>query len=389
MLHFIPMYFHLEKPMGQVAEMILKKISRNSFNHEGRVRPSRASRLWVIVSIAALALPVISCGGGGGGGGTQTPQNPVPGLATLSPASAPAGSRSITLTVIGNSFVSGSVVRWNGSDRSTTYGSASRLTAAIPASDLAGVGTASITVFNPSPGGGVTPTSMTFTIQTVDPLSVLTTRLPDANNSKPYNYTLQASGGITPYTWSVTQGSLPSGLEISSSGGTISGTPPVVSSNTPVSFSVQISDFANVPNTVTQNFNIMVRANKLSRNDTCSTATPVSNGVIHASISPYGDMDVYSFQGTAGAQVTAEIYASRLDLFGDSTRDDFLDSFLEILNSSCAQVRYNDDLMSGVQDSRILNFTLTNTGTYYIRVSDLRGDGRPDFIYELHLSGIQ
>ena len=26
-------------------------------------------------------------------------------------------------------------------------------------------------------------------------------------------------------------------------------------------------------------------------------------------------------------------------------------------------------------------------GTYYIRVSDLRGDGRPDFIYDLSLSG--
>ena len=68
--------------------------------------------------------------------------------------------------------------------------------------------------------------------------------------------------------------------------------------------------------------------------------------------------------------------------------DVFLDSFLELLDSSCAHLTYDDDISPGViQDSLISNYTLPNTGTYYIRVSDLRGDGRPDFIYELHLSG--
>ena len=27
------------------------------------------------------------------------------------------------------------------------------------------------------------------------------------------------------------------------------------------------------------------------------------------------------------------------------------------------------------------------TGTYYVHVADLRGDGRPDLLYELSLSG--
>jgi hypothetical protein len=89
--------------------------------------------------------------------------------------------------------------------------------------------------------------------------------------------------------------------------------------------------------------------------------------------------------------VTIEIYAQRLVLNGDpSSRDVFLDSFLQLLDSSCAQLTYNDDITLGeLQDSLIQDFTLPGTGinTYYIRVSDLRGDGRPDFIYELHLSG--
>ncbi len=87
--------------------------------------------------------------------------------------------------------------------------------------------------------------------------------------------------------------------------------------------------------------------------------------------------------------MTIEIYAQRLTLYGDSTSTDvFLDPFLELLNSSCVQLTYNDDISSGtIRDSLIASYTLPYTGTYYVRISDLRADGRPDFIYELHLSG--
>jgi len=242
-----------------------------------------------------------------------------------------------------------------------------------------------VTVFNPAPGGG-TSGSLFFTIQSVASLSVSTVQLPDATHSRQYSYTLQASGGISPYTYTLTSGSLPSGLSLSS-GGVISGTPPSVSSDTTSSFTVQVMDSSYHPGTATKALNLLVRAGSLGRNETCGTATPISNGVIRASISPYGDVDVYSFQGTAGSLVTIETYAQRLTLYGDpSVTDDFLDTFLELLNSSCVQIDYNDDISSGLTDSLISGY-LPYTGTYYIRVSDLRGDGRPDFIYDLHLSG--
>jgi hypothetical protein len=66
---------------------------------------------------------------------------------------APAGA-GFTLTVHGTGFIAGSLVRWNGSARPTTFVSNSKLTAAIPASDISHPTTSSITVFNPSPGGG-------------------------------------------------------------------------------------------------------------------------------------------------------------------------------------------------------------------------------------------
>jgi YVTN family beta-propeller protein len=78
------------------------------------------------------------------------------------------------LEVVGLNFVVGSVVRWNGTDRPTTFDSGgSVLTAQISASDIAAAGTAAVTVFSPGPGGG-NSNSSTFTITTgaVDPLSI-------------------------------------------------------------------------------------------------------------------------------------------------------------------------------------------------------------------------
>src|SRR5216683_791054 len=48
-----------------------------------------------------------------------------------------------------------SVVNWNGSPRATTFVSSAQLTAQISAADIATTGTASVTVFNPTPGGGM------------------------------------------------------------------------------------------------------------------------------------------------------------------------------------------------------------------------------------------
>ena len=93
----------------------------------------------------------------------QTPQIPVPTIASLNPSSAIVGGPAFALTVNGTNFVSGSVVRWNGGDRATTYVNDTRLTASIPAADIATAGSASVTVFNPTPGGG-TSNAATFSI---------------------------------------------------------------------------------------------------------------------------------------------------------------------------------------------------------------------------------
>jgi hypothetical protein len=65
------------------------------------------------------------------------------------------GSGEFMLTVNGTGFASDAVLNWNGSTRITIVNSEGSLQAIINAADVAKIGTASITVVNPTPGGGV------------------------------------------------------------------------------------------------------------------------------------------------------------------------------------------------------------------------------------------
>jgi hypothetical protein len=95
----------------------------------------------------------------------------LPSITSISPSSKTAGTGAFTLTVNGANFINGtSVVRWNGSNRPTTYVSPAQLTTSIPASDIITSGTAAITVAN----GTAISNMQTFTI---DPAGVPTLSL--------------------------------------------------------------------------------------------------------------------------------------------------------------------------------------------------------------------
>jgi para-nitrobenzyl esterase len=85
--------------------------------------------------------------------------------------------------------------------------------------------------------------------------SIVTTFLPDGTIGSSYSQTIQATGGVAPFTWSVTSGALPHSLALPGSTGnsvTISGTPDRVQSS--VAFTIQVADangqFAKQPYTV-------------------------------------------------------------------------------------------------------------------------------------------
>lgn len=94
--------------------------------------------------------------------------NPVPGLTSLSPVAAQAGTTTATtVTVAGTSFVTNSTVTINGASHATVFQSATELQITLTAADLAVGGVNQVQVFNPGPGGG-TSNPMTFAVNPTD-----------------------------------------------------------------------------------------------------------------------------------------------------------------------------------------------------------------------------
>ena len=90
-------------------------------------------------------------------------------------------------------------------------------------------------------GQSVSSQSITFTVAAPPALTVTTATLPAAVMGTAYSQTLQAAGGVTPYTWSVPPGTLPAGLTLNSSTGVISGTPTGLVTGT-IPFTVTVTD---------------------------------------------------------------------------------------------------------------------------------------------------
>jgi hypothetical protein len=89
-----------------------------------------------------------------------------PTITTLAPTSTAAGGAAFTLTVNGTKFASNSVVYWNGTPRTTVFGTANQLNGQITAADIATAGMGAVTVFTPGSGygGNTTSNSVNFTI---------------------------------------------------------------------------------------------------------------------------------------------------------------------------------------------------------------------------------
>ncbi len=86
-----------------------------------------------------------------------TVQNPRPTIVATTPHFSSAGHANFTLTVDGTAFVPGAVVRWNDQPRPTTFVSPTRVTAAIPSTDVAAAGSVTVLVRNPDPAEAVSP----------------------------------------------------------------------------------------------------------------------------------------------------------------------------------------------------------------------------------------
>jgi hypothetical protein len=105
------------------------------------------------------------------------------------------------------------------------------------------------------------------------PLTITTTSLPNGTAGTAYSATLAATGGTTPYTWSLTSGTLPTGLSLTASTGAIGGTPTQAVSATPLTFMVTDSG---IP---TQQQSANLRLTIASASGITVTVSPARGGI--------------------------------------------------------------------------------------------------------------
>ncbi len=103
-------------------------------------------------------------------------QNPQPTLGTIAPDQVPAGSADTSVTLNGTGFISTSTARLDSMDLTTTFVSATQLTAVVPAAEIVSVGAHEVAVYNPPSGGGLSNTLWFFAVET----PAVTTLSPDS-----------------------------------------------------------------------------------------------------------------------------------------------------------------------------------------------------------------
>jgi len=123
--------------------------------------------------------------------------------------------------------------------------------------------------------------------------SISTTSLPNGATSVPYSATIAASGGATPYAWSISSGSLPTGLSLGPTTGVISGTPQAIGT---YNFTVQLTDAGN--KVATQPYTVVI-----SNMTITTTSMPgASLGVAYsAPINAAGGATPYTWSVVAGS----------------------------------------------------------------------------------------
>jgi hypothetical protein len=150
--------------------------------------------------------------------------------------------------------------------------------------------------------GGMTSTaSYTVTIPGNDPppsaLAITTTSLPNGAFGVPYSQALAATGGVAPYSWSLSSGSLPTGFTLNTSG-VISGTP----TNPPFgafSFTVTVTDSEGTPQTASDSLSLFI--NTPMSITTASLPSGVVSEAYSATLAASGGTAPYTWQVSAGS----------------------------------------------------------------------------------------
>src|SRR6266403_1618777 len=124
--------------------------------------------------------------------------------------------------------------------------------------------------------------------------SISPNTLPGGNVGTPYSQTLTVTGGLGPFTWSVSSGTLPAGLSFNTTTAIISGIPTTQQAN--VAFTIQVTDSSNPQQSGSQVTSVTIGA-PLPLSITTTSPLPQGNlsVVYSATISATGGIAPYTF----------------------------------------------------------------------------------------------
>ena len=223
------------------------------------------------------------------------------------------------------------------------------------------------------------------------PLSIATSLLPAASVNQAYQVTLATGGGVNPFAWTLASGILPPGLLLLNDGRIIG----IATATGTFNFTVRVQD--GTPSIVTRSLALQIVPSGV-RNDTVANATAISNGVVRASISPYGDSsmapdtDYYRLTAAPGAVVKVELLPAGP-----------IDPLVEIVDANGARLPlcsaasagpFSTGCISDYEDTDVLPSARlffqapagSTPATLFLHVLDWRGDARPDMLYDLKVS---
>jgi uncharacterized repeat protein (TIGR03803 family) len=124
--------------------------------------------------------------------------------------------------------------------------------------------------------GGIESGFATLAVAPLQPLTIVSTTVPNGKVGADYLQTLEASGGAAPYSWNMVSGALPAGLSIAASTGTISGIPTQAGTT---NFVVQVQDAESIPKAATANLTILI-----AKTAPTVTVTPTTYSITTAQV---------------------------------------------------------------------------------------------------------
>jgi Putative Ig domain len=193
--------------------------------------------------------------------------------------------------------------------------------------------------------------SATAPIVVVAPPSITTTLLPNATGGAEYSATLQESGGVAPFSWSVTSGNLPTGLSMDGSGN-ITGTP---MAGGKANFTVQVTDSGGQPLTASASFSVTVNVIPLSIGTT-SLPDGIVDTTYNQLVQVSGGIPPYTWSVASGSPPSwATINSAKGNISGIPGSTGTSDFVLRVTDSETPALNATQALLIKVVSSNSVN----------------------------------